>query len=307
MLSRSTTRARRTFSPRHVPARFAGQLLAFPAGLWLSLMVLAPAIIAIVLAFFSFDPLAGSLRFVGLGNIERLSESTELLTATRNTVVYTLLTVVPIMAIGLVIALGIHNAASGAAIYRTAYFLPAAATLAGTAVVWRWMFYPDTGIVDSVVAPILGVTDWLNTPFLALPAIAVVGCWQGIGTAMVMFLAGLSGVPRVLHEAARLDGAPAWHRFWSVTWPALGPATIFALITTTRDSLRVFDQVAVMTQGGPYGSSTTLAYLMRERGVAFTDIGGASVVNIVLLGLVLAVVFVQLRVFGRQWERAGSR
>ncbi len=287
--------------------RRAGAALVAPAVVWLSLFVVVPVLLALALAFAGYDPLTGALTPAGLANFRRVLAGPELASATVHTIVYAALTVVPVMVVGLLIALAIHRVDRGSALWRTAYFLPTAATLAGMSVVWRWMFYPGSGIVDSTLGRLLGVQDWLNSTSLALPAVAVVGSWQGIGSTVVMFLAGLSGVPEVLREAATLDGANAWHRFWSVTWPALGPATVFALVTATRDGLRVYDQVAVMTRGGPQTASTTLAYLMWERGVAFSDLGGASVVNIVLLALVLVTVLTQLRVVGRRWEAAGAR
>ncbi|MFT9480739.1 carbohydrate ABC transporter permease [Streptomyces sp. Mo3] len=184
---------------------------------------------------------------------------------------------------------------------------PTIATMSAMSVVWRWLFYPDTGLVDATIGRLVGGTDWLHSTTLALPAIAMIGSWAGIGSSMVMFLAGLSSVPRHLHEAGRLDGAGPWHRFWHITWPALGPSTMFALIIATRDALRVFDQVRVMTDGGPLGSTETLAHLQWRYGVSYLDIGSGSIVNTVLLGLVLVTVAAQYLAGGRRLERAGAR
>ncbi|MFI0418370.1 carbohydrate ABC transporter permease [Spongiactinospora sp. 9N601] len=292
---------------RSAPHGRVERLLVAPAVIGLVVAVVIPVVLVVALGFFSYDPLTGALEPVGTDNFLRLLTGSELLPAALHTLAYAAMTVLPIMLVGLLLALGINTVARGRGLLRTAYFLPVAATLAGMSVVWRWMFYPETGIIDSSIGRVLGVHDWLNSTSLALPAVAVVGCWQGVGSTMIMFLAALSGVPRALLEAATLDGAGPWHRFWTVTWPAIGPATVFALITTTRDSLRVFDQVAVMTQGDPHGASTTLAYLMWQRGIGFSDLGGASVVNVVLLALVLLTIVAQVRVVGRRWELAGAR
>jgi multiple sugar transport system permease protein len=124
---------------------------------------------------------------------------------------------------------------------------------------------------------------------------------------MIMFLAGLNNVNPDLLEAARLDQAGAWQRFWHVSFPALGPALAFATVVATRNALSVFDQVQVMTQGGPVGSSTTLSFLMWQQAITFGNLGVGSVISVLLLLLVLAATFVQLRGFGRRWETAGTR
>ncbi|MGW4123064.1 carbohydrate ABC transporter permease [Nocardia sp. NPDC004711] len=273
----------------------------------LFILVLAPCAAVLALAFFSWDPLRGTARFVGMDNFVRVLTRADLLHATVNTVAYTLITVPTTVLLGLAVALAIHHVSRGGWLWRTAYFMPIAATLAATSVVWKWLFYPRAGVIDSTIGQLLGVSDWLNSSALALPAVGMVGCWQGIGSSVVMFLAGLATIPDAPQEAARLDGANAWQRFHHVTWPALGPAAVFAVVIALRDSLQVYDQVRVMTNGGPMNSSVTLAYLMWKRGITYLDVGGASVVSLVLLALVLGATWLQLRLFGQRWESAGTR
>jgi multiple sugar transport system permease protein len=301
-----STRAPRA-SERSRGRRVGAFALVLPAVAWLTLVVVVPAVIVVVLALFRYDPLRGTSEFVGLENFRRLLENGSLRRATLQTLLYTVMTVPVILGLGLGFALAIHHVSRGASWWRTVFFLPVASTLAGMSVVWRWMFYPRSGIVDSTIGSVTSLEDWLNSSSLALPAVAVVGCWQGLGAAVIMFLAGLAGVPQQLVEAATVDGARRWSLFWHVTWPALGPATVFALVVTTRDALRVFDQVSVMTGGGPSGQSETLAFLMWRRGIFYSDIGGASVINIVLLAFVLVTIGAQMRLVGRRWEQAGSR
>ncbi|MFE5700347.1 carbohydrate ABC transporter permease [Rhodococcus koreensis] len=284
-----------------------GWVLIGPAMLLMGVFVLAPMLLVFVLTLFDYDPFDQAFQFVGLRNFQRVLPSQELWGATVNTIVYTAITVPLTVGGGLVVALLIHGVSRGAGFWRSAYFLPVAATLTAMAVVWRFMFYPDSGLVDTTAGQLFGLRDWLDSTTLALPAVAVVGSWAGLGSAVILFLAGLSAVPAHLHEVAALDGAGAWHRFWSVTWPALGPATVFVLVLTMRDALRVFDQVRVMTDGGPLNSSQTLSVLLWQRGIKFLDIGGSSVVNLVLLVILLGATLVQLGTFGRRWEAAGTR
>ncbi|MFE3141040.1 carbohydrate ABC transporter permease [Streptomyces scopuliridis] len=287
---------------RYVPA-----LLVTPAATFLVIFFIVPLSMVAVLTLFDYQPLTRSVSFAGLRNWHRILTSPELQQATVNTLLYAVMTVPVIVGLSLLAALGIHALPRWGALWRTVYFLPAIAAMAAMSVVWRWLFYPDTGLVDTTIGRLIGATDWLHSTTLALPALAVIGSWAGIGSSMVMFLAGLSGVPQHLHEAGRLDGAGPWHRFWNITWPALGPSTMFALIIATRDALRVFDQVRVMTNGGPLGSTETLAHLQWRYGVSYLDIGSGSIVNTVLLGLVLVTVAAQYLAGGRRLEQAGAR
>lgn len=275
--------------------------------LLLGLFVLLPVALVIVLSLFHYDLLAGSHSFVGLGNIRSVLRSGDLIPALWHTIVYWLITAPAIVVVGLVLAVGVNSLTRGAALWRTAYFLPAASTLAAMSVIWTWMFYPDTGVVDSTLGRVLGVTDWLNSPTWALVAVAIVGAWQGVGSSMIMFLAGMNNVNPDLLEAARLDHAGAWHRFWHVTFPALGPSLVFATVVATRNALSVFDQIQVMTGGGPVRASTTLSFLMWQQGITFNNIGVGATVSAILLMLVLAATFLQVRAFGRRWEAAGTR
>lgn len=273
----------------------------------LLVFVIVPVAVVSLLSLFRYDLLGGTNTYVGLGNYRAALDNGQLVGALWHTVLYTVITVPVIVVAGLLVALGINSLTRGAGIWRTVYFMPAAATLAGMSVVWSWLFYPTTGVIDTTIGAMTGWRDWLNSTTLALPSVAIVGSWQGIGSSMIMLLAGLSNVNPDLHEAARLDRAGRWQRFWHVTFPALGPALVFAVIVATRDSLRVFDQIQVMTQGGPVRSSTTVSFLMWQRAITFSDIGGGSVISLMLLGLVLVTTFAQLRTFGRRWETAGSR
>ncbi|MCC4317402.1 carbohydrate ABC transporter permease [Streptomyces malaysiensis] len=289
------------------PRRYVPALLVTPAATFLMVFFIVPLSTVMALTLFDYQPLTRSIRFVGLRNWDHILTSPELQQATLNTLLYAMLTVPVIVGLSLLAALGIHALPRWGGLWRTVYFLPTIATMAAMSVVWRRLFYPGTGLVDSTIGRLTGATDWLHSTTLALPAIAVIGSWAGIGSSMVMFLAGLSSVPRHLHEAGRLDGAGPWHRFWHITWPALGPSTMFALIIATRDALRVFDQVHVMTDGGPLGATETLADLQWRYGVSYLDIGSGSIVNTVLLGLVLVTVAAQYLAGGRRLERAGAR
>lgn len=292
---------RRWLSRRVEPYVFVTPLLFL-----IGLFVLAPGVLTVALMFFDVDILSGTWKFTGLKNIQQALGRGEIANSILVTIKYALLTVIPSMTLGLLAALGIHSLRKGSNLWRAIYFLPVAATLVAMSIVWRWMFLARRGLVDQTFGKWTGLVDWLNSTDLALPAVAIVGNWQQIGFVTIVYLAGLAGVPRHLLEAARIDGASAWHRFWHVTWPALGPATVFAAVISSIQALRIFDTIATMTDGGPSGSSETLTYLLWKRGIYYFDIGGGAVVTVVLLLFALLATWIQKRA-SRRLERAGSR
>lgn len=294
-------------SPRPaIGEKLAPYLLVSPLLVLLFIFTILPCLLALGLAFFKVDILAGTIRFVGFGNFAQAIARGEVANSVGVTFAYMAMTVPVSMVVGLLVALGINALDKGASFWRAIYFLPVAATLVAMSIVWRWMFLGRRGIIDTTFGQMTGLVDWLNSPLLALPAVAIVGNWQHIGFVTVLYLAALAAVPRHQLEAARVDGAGAWNRFWHVTWPSIGPTTVFVGIITCVDALRVFDTVSTMTDGGPSGRTQTLAHLMWERGIYFFDIGGGSVVTLVLLALALLATFIQRR-FTARLEQAGTR
>ncbi|MFC7328294.1 carbohydrate ABC transporter permease [Marinactinospora rubrisoli] len=290
-----------------LPARLEPFALVTPAIALLLLFVVVPAVLAFAIALFHWSPLSGRSTFVGLDNYVRILTSGTLRTAVGNTLLYAVLTVPTSVAGGLVVAVGINALTRGRTFWRAVYFLPMAAVLVAMAAAWRWIFYPESGLFDQTVGGLLGRTGWLSSSDLALPGLAIVGNWQNIGYVAVIFLAGLTGVRKDLHEAAMLDGANAWQRFWHVTWPAISPATVFAIVISTTSALRMFETAQVMTRGGPGESTTTLSYLLWQQGVRNVDFGSAAVTTVVLFLLCLLVTAWQMRGFGTRLEKAGTR
>ncbi|WP_405117524.1 sugar ABC transporter permease (plasmid) [Phaeobacter sp. BS23] len=284
----------------------APYVFVVPLLVLLFLFIILPALMTVVLMFFNVDILAGTTKWVGMKNIDRAISRGEIANSLWVTGLYALMTVIPSIVFGLLAALAINALTKGAAFWRAVYFMPVAATLVAMSIVWRWMFLARRGIVDQTIGAWTGLTDWLNSTALSLPAVSIVGNWQQIAFVSIIYLAAISSVPKHLLEAARLDGAGAFARFWHVTWPALGPATVFAVVISSIQALRIFDTIATMTEGGPSGSSETLTYLLWKRGIFFFDIGGGAVVTFVLLLLALFATFVQKRAT-RRLEDAGSR
>lgn len=282
-------------------------VLLAPASLLLLTFWIVPLLLVFAVSLFRFDLSDNGLGFVGLGNYVTEFRSGEFGRSLTATLLYALYTVVPSMGIGLLAAVSIHGLRHGQAFWRSVYFLPVASTLVAMASVWRWMFQPDAGIADHLVRAVFGVGDWLNHPGLALVALAVVGNWHQIGFVTVLYLAALGGLPRDQYDSAAIDGANAWNRFWHVTWPSLGPTTVFVFVLTSGYALQAYDTVAAMTAGGPAGETGTLTYQMWTRGIQYFDVGRAAVLAVTLFALSLVVTGVQRSRYARRLEAAGSR
>ncbi|WP_432974021.1 carbohydrate ABC transporter permease [Dactylosporangium sp. CA-233914] len=286
--------------------RSAAGLLLAPAVAAMSALIVLPIVAVLALSFFHFDPLSQRLQWVGVDNWRAVISGGPLRGALLRTIGYAAVVVPAQVVIGLLLAVLIDSVGRHGAFWRVVLFLPSACTLAAMAVVWRWLFYPNDGVFDLTVGRTVGAYDWLNSTGLSLAAVAVVGCWFGIGSSMIVFLAGLTTVSSTTLDAARMDKASALQRFWHVTLPALRPAGTFATVIAIGDALRVFDQVRVMTQGGPLDSSTTLSYLQYTIGVENLDIGSGAVVSVLLLVLTLVAIATQLRL-GRDHASAVAR
>jgi multiple sugar transport system permease protein len=243
--------------------------------------------------------------FIGLANFSRLFTDPGFWQAFDNTFKLLLFSVPIGAALSLGVAVLLNQRLPGRNIFRTIYFLPVITSTVAASIVWTWVFQPHYGLVGNLFAGI-GWLDvkWLTTPSLVLIPIAVVTIWQRLGFDMVLFLAGLQGIPRVLYEAAIIDGANRWQRFWRITLPMLSSTTFLVLILSTINSFQIFDQVYVMTarttRGGVDNSATTLSYFLYQSGFGNSEFGYASAVALVLFLIILAFTVLQLQL-QRRW------
>lgn len=277
-------------------------ILTGPAVLLLFVLLLGPTSTVIFLSATDWQFGAKTLNLIGLGNYLELAGDRVFWQSLRNTLLYVGITVPASVFLGLGAALLIEARPSGQAFYRTVYFLPVTATLIAMAIVWEFLFHPNVGLVNLLLA-LVGITGghWLNDRSTALYALCVIGIWQSIGFNTVLFLAGLKSIPRDLYEAAKVDGADsAWEQFRRVTWPMLGPALMFVLVIMAIRSFQVFDTVAVLTQGGPNKSTEVLLYTMYTEGFTYFRSGYGSAVAVVFLVFVLSLTLLQARLLDRR-------
>lgn len=208
--------------------------------------------------------------------------------------------------ISLVIALGfaiaMNQNIAGARFFRTIYYTPVILPIAALALIWLWIFNPDYGLLNYFLG-LIGIesnVDWLGDPTTVKPALILMLIWRGLGYQVLIYLAGLQGVPRQLYEAAEIDGANAWQRFKAVTWPSLTPTTFFLVITSMIGTFQIFQEPFIMTEGGPYFESTTMVMVIQQNAFRDTQMGYASA-QAWILGLII-IVFTLLNFYvSRRW------
>ena len=276
-------------------ARLAGWLFAGPALLVIALFFGVPVLAALALSLTDFDIYAladiDNLRFVGLGNYLALLQNPLFWKALGNTFYFVLVGVPLSIAASLGAALLLHaKVARLRPFFRTALFAPVVTTVVAVAVIWRYLFHTQYGMVNWGLSS-LGIDpiDWLGDPAWAMPTIILFAVWKNFGYNMIIFLAGLQAIPEDLYEAARIDGASGWRQFRHVTLPMLGPVLLLVGILTMAGYFKLFAEPYVMTQGGPLESTKSVLYLMYEEGFKWWNLGNASAVAFLLFILMTAV------------------
>ncbi|MEM1115682.1 MAG: sugar ABC transporter permease [Bacteroidota bacterium] len=286
--------------PEDAASRAALAFLA-PALLVIGLFFFLPVLAALALSVTDFDLYAladpGTARFVGLKNYVDLAQSAEFWQALRNTLYFVVVGGPLSVAVSLGAALLVSaKLVRWKGLWRTVFFAPVVTTLVAVAVVWRYLYNAQYGLLNAGLGW-LGIegVDWLGDPAWAMPAIIGLAVWKNFGYNMIIFVAGLAAVPEDLYEAARIDGAGAWARFRHVTLPQLAPTFLFVGVITMIGYFQLFAEPYVMTEGGPLRSTVSVVYLMYEEGFKWWNLGYASAVAFVLFVLMMAGTLVQLR------------
>ncbi|GIT78798.1 sugar ABC transporter permease [Leifsonia sp. LS1] len=268
-----------------------------PTALGLLVFYLWPTVRTFVLSFTRSGPFGGS-DFVGLENYARLAADPDLGRALVNTALYTVIALVGIPLAVAVAALLNTAGLRGRSVYRMLYFLPVVTMPAAVALVWKMLYNGDYGILNQALHAVgITGTSWLTNPATALYAVALVGIWAGLGANIVIFLAGLQGIPDTLTEAASLDGAGPIRTFFSITVPLLSPSIFFVSVINVIGSLQVFDLVYLMIgRTNPALPDTrTIVYLFYQAGFLDNDRGYAAAVAFLLLVIILGLTIVQFR------------
>lgn len=280
----------------------AGSLFALPALLGLLVFVALPFVLAIGLAFSNLrmgSPLP--LEFVGLRQFQRLFVDPAFLRALGNNLLFAAVVVPGQTVLALGLALLLNHPLRGRGILRTLFFMPVVFPLSLVAVVWVLIFAPGPdGLLNHTLQLLTfghwQARDFLHDPQLALPAIMLTSIWQGTGFQMVILLAGLQGIPVQLYEAARIDGANSWRCFWHITLPQLRNTLIFVMLVTTILAFRLFEQVQIMTHGGPRNATTTVMYEAVQAAFNRQQVARGAAITVIFFLVVLLVTILQRRI-----------
>jgi ABC-type sugar transport system permease subunit len=275
-----------------------------PNFLGFAILTLIPIIALFYVSFTSWDAF-GHAPWIGLDNYERLlTRDRNFKTAVLQTLYYTAVHMPLTLAAALGLAVLLNRKIRGVAFFRTAAFFPYITSIVAIAIVWNVLLSPDYGPINEILRW-LGVTNppgWTVSTTWAMPAVILVGTWRDMGYYMLLFLAGLQTIPGELYEAAKMDGANAWERFWNITWPCLRPTTFFVTVMLTIGSMKVFDLILVMTDGGPGTATLVISQLIFNKGFVEGQFGYASAIAVILFLICLVLTLVQFAI-NRRSER----
>ena len=263
-----------------------------PSLVGVSVFLLGPIVASLGLSFASWDLLTPP-QFIGTDNFQRLWCDPEFWSALRHTLTFLAGYIPLVMVLGLLVAVTLNSQLPGRSFFRAVYFLPVVASWVAVALIWTWLLNPAYGLINNLLG-LVGITGpaWLFDPLWAMPAVILTSAWKDTGFVMTILLAGLQGIPRELYEAASIDGASRRRQLLHITLPLLVPALFFALSISLINSFQVFDQVYVMTGGGPAGATTVLVEQIVKNAFSFSQMGYASAMSWVLFVLIFATTLI---------------
>ena len=290
---------------RQMRKQWSAYLFLAPTMILFGVFTLLAVIYAFYLSFHEWNILEPAKPFVGLDNYSRLLGDERFGGAIVNTLYYTAVSVPLTMGIGLLIALLLNNQIRARGFFRTLFYLPVVTPLVIAAIIWKWVYNGDFGLLNYYLIQI-GVIDepllWLADPNLAMPAVIITSVWKSVGFSMVVYLAGLQSIPEDFYDAAKVDGAVGWQRLKDITIPLLSSTTLFLAVVSVLGAFQVFTEIFIMTNGGPLGRTTTIVYHIYQTAFKFFDMGYASAMAFGMFAMMFAFTLVQLRVMRGEVE-----
>lgn len=285
------------FSKRTLNEWKWGYIMVFPTFVGLMVLNIIPAVQTLLLSFEKAGAF-GKSTWVGLENYKKLIQDPAVIKATINTLKYTIITVPSIVILSLIVAVLLNQKIKGKTVYRTIYFLPMVAAPAAIAMVWRWLFNSEYGLINYLLS-IVGIhgPEWITNPNVALISIAIVGIWSAIGYNMVLLLAGLQEIPKDYYEAASIDGASPIRQFLTITIPLVSPTMFFVVVTSVISAFQVFDIIFMMIDktSTALEGTQSLVYLFYKYSFVLNDKGYGSAIVMLLLAIIMIVTVIQVK------------
>lgn len=276
--------------------------LAAPTLVLMALLLIAPTIAVIGLSLTDYDLGSPDWSFVGLDNYRDIATDRTFRASLWHTALYALMVTPASIVLGLGAALLIESETRFRGLFRTIYFMPVVSLSVAMATAWSYLLHPTIGPVNALLKLLhLGTLNWLGSSDTVLISLALIGVWQQVGFNMVLFLAGLTAIPRDLYAAAEIDGARSgWDRFTTVTLPLLAPTTLFVVTISLINSVKVFETVATLFQGERPPAAELLVWTIFQEGFSNLHVGSAAAMTIVFVALLLVVTLIQTRVLERR-------
>lgn len=292
-----TSRTKRRISRDKLDEMLTGYLFVLPDVLGLLIFVVGPVLFAFYISLNKWSGFNEPV-FVGLKNYVTMTNDPRFWASLRRTALFTIGLVPTVYVLSLAMALLINRNPRGSTFFRTLYFMPVAMSLVIASVIWRFMFEPTYGFINYALG-LIGIDgpDWLGSTKTAMLSVLIVTVWKSAGYFMIILLAGIQDIPLDYIEAARIDGANGWQVFRRIILPLLGPTSVFVIIILLINSLQAFDQIYVLTRGGPANATDTLLWYIYEEAFKFWDFGYSAAMSIFLFAMILVLTIFQFRMF----------
>jgi multiple sugar transport system permease protein len=280
-------------------------LLILPNLIGMAMFVFVPIVLSFIISFFKWD-LLGAPKWEGLGNYSRALLDPAIQNSFSNTLLFIGLYLPSVLCIGLCLALLFNRKFFGRDLFRAAYFVPVVTSWVAVSIVWKWLLNPQFGVINFFLATVgLNGPAWLFDPQWAMVGVVLTSVWKDSGFIMILYLAGLQDIPGEMIEASELDGANKVQTFFYVVWPMLARTTFFVVTISLINSFQVFDQVWIMTQGGPAGSTSVVVEQIYKNAFSFFQMGYASAISWLLFAIILFVTLAQ-QYFQKRVSRVGG-
>lgn len=276
-------------------------LFVLPAFIPLCVFWLYPICKAIWISFTNSDFMSPTYQIVGLENYLSVFQDSRFYEALINTIVFTVGTLVPTIVFGLLLALALSKKFHGSEVLKFIIFSPWITPTVAISIVWTWIFQPNNGLANQILNFFsLPGLKWISSSQTAMLSVIIVTVWKSLGYAMIFYLSALEKVPKDLYEASSIDGAHGIRQFFDITLPSISPTTFFLTIITMINSLQAYDQIQILTQGGPSGSTRTLLYMYYQLGFQEFSMGKASAIAVIMMIITVALSIFQFK-YSKKW------
>ena len=282
----------------------AGYLFILPSFVLYTVFVLAPVVVTFILSFTYYDPMGGS-RWVGLENFQRFFTGDRSLQIFGNTLYFAFFAVTGNVSVGLLLALALNRVMPAFLLYllRLAYFLPVIIAAAFVSIVWGYFYGDDLGVINYYLIRLgFAPVHWLTSSRTAMMSIIIMDVWKNTGFFMIIFIAALQGVPKTIIDAAIMDAASYWRRFFRIVLPWISPVVFFAIVYASIGALQVYESIVILTQGGPGDATRSMSIHIVEEAFGSFEIGYAASVSVIMTLVILVITSIQL-LASRRWVR----